>query len=804
MPWINQCLRVRINKDKVLSLLNVLHAKFELMKRLFVVSFFAAVVFLSCETGSRISVVPYPNEVIPCRGSFQVSGSTIFHSDCIDSATVAVISKFAERLSVVTGKESDLQQGVSDKGIVFLYDSEMLPEAYSLEVTRKCMKIKASGLRGFNYALQTIKQLLPVEYFADLRVSQVDWTIPCVIINDAPRFSYRGMHLDVARHFFGVDEVKKYLDVMELHKLNTFHWHLTDDQGWRIEIKKYPLLTKIGSKRCGTSVTQDLSTHDGIQYGDGKWYTQGQIREIVAYAASKGIDVIPEIDLPGHMLAALAAYPELGCTGGPYNVWYRWGVSNEVLCAGNENIYIFLKDVLSEVCDLFPYEYIHIGGDECPKYSWQSCPKCQAKIRSLSIKPDGRFSAEHYLQSHVMSQMELFLATKGKKVIGWDEILDGDISKTATVMSWRGEKGGIKAAGLGHDVIMTPNEYCYFDYYQHQDTEKEPLAISYLPIERCYSYEPYPESMSEADRKHILGVQANLWTEWIRSSEHLEYMLLPRLGALSEVQWCNADRKDWDRFMNASASLCRLYKTMGYNCADHVFDLIGKTQFDPVCKKPVVSLAATEGRSIYYTLDGSEPGVESLKYYAPVTVSNTCKFSAASYKDGSLSRFYKSEFTWHKAVGCPVSVEHKSGSAFNAEEPSVLVDAIRGSNVRKNREWSLWVGLPLIATIDMDGSEPYSSVCVSTLVCKDAQIFNPVGISISVSDDGRNYTQLVCQSYQVEAKNDPDGLKSYTLSFPRTDSRYLKVEVQCLQQLPSWHRYPNRKGILYVDEIIVE
>ena len=366
---------------------------------------------------SDITVVPFPNDVEVLAGDFNAAGAAFHYSAEMDQQTVNLVEAFAAKLSLVTSKESEVAEGTGETGFVFAVNAELPEEAYTLSVDRKCVKVEASSLRGFNYAIQTIKQMLPVEIYAETPAS-ADWTIPCVKINDAPRFGYRGLHLDESRHFFGMEEVKRYLDIMEVHKLNTLHWHLTDDQGWRIEIKKYPRLTEVGSVRAGTCIKKDFTSHDGVPYGEGMWYTQDQIREIVAYAASKGIDVIPEIDLPGHMLGALAAYPELGCTGGPYDVWTRWGVSEDVLCAGNEKVYEFLEDVLSEVCELFPSEYIHIGGDECPKVSWEKCPKCQAKIKALGLKDKDGESAEHYLQSYVITRVEKFLNAKGRKIIG--------------------------------------------------------------------------------------------------------------------------------------------------------------------------------------------------------------------------------------------------------------------------------------------------------------------------------------------------------------------------------------------------
>ena len=372
------------------------------------------------------------------------------------------------------------------------------------------------------------------------------------------------MMLDCSRHFWSVDFVKKFIDLLAMHNMNTFHWHLTDDQGWRAEIKKYPRLTEVGAFRNGTVVKKDWNSNDGVRYGG--YYTQEQMRDIVVYAESLGITVIPEIDLPGHMMGALAAYPHLGCTGGPYEVWTRWGISDQVLCPGKEDMFKFLEDVFTELMDIFPSEYIHIGGDECPKSEWEKCPECQARIKELGIKATKGHTAEQYLQNYVTARVQKFLNDHGRKIIGWDEILEGDLAKGATVMSWRGVKGGIQASSMGFDVIMTPNTYCYFDYYQSQDMEKEPFGIGGdLPLEKVYGYEPL-EGLDAEQQKHILGVQANLWTEYIATPEHLEYMLLPRLDALSEIQWCDPSKKDLERFKTAlKDNLFKIYDTMGYN-----------------------------------------------------------------------------------------------------------------------------------------------------------------------------------------------------------------------------------------------
>ena len=534
------------------------------------------------------------------------------------------------------------------------------------------------------------------------------------------------------------------------------------------------------------------------------WYTQDQIREVVAYAASKGIDVIPEIDLPGHMLAALAAYPELGCTGGPYEVWTRWGVSEDVLCAGNEAVYTFLEDVLTEVCELFPYEYIHVGGDECPKVRWEACPKCQAKIKELKFKDDKNHKAEHYLQSYVITRMEKFLNSKGRKLIGWDEILEGGIAPNATIMSWRGEKGGLEAVRQGHDAIMTPNTYFYLDYYQSADIENEPFGIGgYLPVEKCYSYEPYPAGMTEEETKHIIGVQANMWTEYISEVDHLHYMLLPRLAALAEVQWCNADRKDWDRFFNAADNFCKVYDVMGYNYATHILQVKGSVEAKPAENCAVVTLAAQGDAPIRYTLDGTAPTKRSKLYTEPLVISENCVLTAAAMRKGIEPKNYVRKFDFHKAVGKELTFSRKAHRNYSAAAPANLIDGVRGPKVFKSIEWTAWHGKPVDLMIDMAETQPYSSVTLGMLTDKPSHIFFPTKIAVAVSEDGENYTEIAAQEYELEGKDDPDGTKDFTVSFAETSARYLKVTVEPTAAMPEWHHKKGGATFIFLDEIIV-
>ena len=437
------------------------------------------------------------------------------------------------------------------------------PEGYVLTINQKGITIEGGSPAGVFYGIQT------------LRKSIVSRQIPAAVITDAPRFIWRGMHLDCSRHFFSVDFVKKFIDLLALHNMNRFHWHLTDDQGWRIEIKKWPRLISVGSKRSGTIIGTNSDIDDGIPYGG--YYTQDEAREIVAYAAARHITVIPEIDMPGHMLAALASYPELGCTGGPYQVGHYWGVYKDVLCVSNQRVYQFVEDVLTEIMDIFPSEVIHIGGDETPTDKWLQCPRCQALQKQLPAPQQAAGDFEPLtsklspLQAHFTKKIFDFLTSKGRRALGWDEILDGS-PQSAMIMSWRGTEPGAKAAETGHDVVMTPTTYCYFDYQQVKDTQFEPSRCGgFIPIEKVYSLDPAPDSLSVTAREHILGAQANLWTEYMTNEAMVEYQALPRMSALSEVQWTLPERKNYEAFKERLTRLTALFELYHYQYAKHLW-----------------------------------------------------------------------------------------------------------------------------------------------------------------------------------------------------------------------------------------
>ncbi len=513
-------------------------------------------------------VIPLPREINVAKGNaFKLNAQTrIVYQDNADMArNASFLAGYISEKTRITPATAIAEKKNRKGNILLCIDPKAKEtEGYRIEVSAQGITISGATAQGVFYGIQTLRKSLPVQACAE------EVSLPAVTITDAPRFGYRGMHLDCARHFFSVDFVKRYIDLLALHNMNRFHWHLTDDQGWKIEIKKYPRLTEIGSWRTGTTIGRNSDVDDGIRYGG--FYTQEQIQEIVKYAADRYITIIPEIDMPGHMLAALTAYPELGCTGGPYEVGHYWGVYRDILCGGNPKVYQFVKDVLDEVCSLFPSEYIHIGGDEAPKMRWEKCPKCQQIIRNKGITAKDKQSKEDQLQGYFATEIQKFLATKGRKIIGWDELLDCNVDNSATIMSWRGAEPGAQAAIKGHDVIMAPYTHAYFDYYQTADNNNEPLFIGgNIPIEKTYSFEPIPEGASTQAEAHILGVQANLWSEYLVSAQLAEYQVLPRMGALCEIQWMQPEQKDFKSFTERLQCLRAIYDLEGYTYAKHLW-----------------------------------------------------------------------------------------------------------------------------------------------------------------------------------------------------------------------------------------
>lgn len=669
-------------------------------------------------------------------------------------------------------------------------------EAYKLIVNDKRVCISGASEAGVFYGIQTLRKSLPVAQDINVNLSAVE-------IYDKPRFAYRGAMLDVARHFYTVDEVKTFIDMLALHNINRFHWHLTDDQGWRIEIKKYPKLMSVASERKETVVGRWYSgIYDGKPYGG--YYTQDELRDVIDYAAKRHITIIPEVDLPGHMQAALTAYPELGCTGGPYEVRTIWGVSQDVLCVGNDFTLQFVKDVLSEVADIFPSEYIHIGGDECPKVRWEKCPKCQERIKSLGLKSDAKHTKEQRLQSYVIQEAAKYLKEKGKRIIGWTEILEGGLVPDATLMSWIGESGGIEAAHQHHDVIMTPNTYLYFDYYQSKKVEDEPLAIGgYLPIEKTYNYEPMPKELTEEEQQYIKGVQANLWTEYIPVFSQVQYMVLPRLGAAAEVQWTDPSKKDYKDFLRRVPHLVAVYDCYGWNYATHVYDVNVDMKADTVNHVLNVQLSTMADDPIYYTLDGQDPTEKSLKYTKPFTIDQSVVLKTMAVHPDRTSKISVDTIRFNKATLKPVVLLQPNESRFSPDGPVVLVDGRNGNHSFDTGAWLTVAGNDLEAVINMQAETILNSASVHVYVRKDAWLFDARGFSVSVSSDNKNYKEVASQEYKQMQESDSDGIIEHELSFDPCKATYVKIKVISEKSMPDWHWDAGKAPFLLVDEIIL-
>ncbi|MBD1432908.1 family 20 glycosylhydrolase [Sphingobacterium sp. DN00404] len=573
------------------------------------------------ESDQQLSLIPQPLQMEQHAGYFKLDRNVTVKADGTDAELDKLADLFLQGVYDRTGLS--LKKGKSDeKGKSILF--EMVPdtlgnEGYRLSVTDKELVVQAAKANGIFYGIQTIYQLLPT----DQRKSIL---LPSLSIVDKPRFGWRGLMLDVGRYFYSVEYVKKFIDYLSMHKLNVFHWHLTEDHGWRIAIKKYPRLTEVGAWRSGTNFQPgnniDHNPHGGF-------YTQEEIKEVVAYAKDRYVTVVPEIELPGHSLAALAAYPDLSCTGGPFQIPEKWGIQEDIYCAGKEEVFVFLENVLAEVFELFPSEIIHIGGDEAPKKRWSACPHCQKRIKEEGLKD------EHELQSYFITRVERFLNSKGRKIIGWDEILEGGLAPNAAVMSWRGTKGGIAAAKMGHPVVMTPTSHMYFDYFQGEPY-LEPYAIwGHVPLRKVYGYEPVPEELTIEEQKYILGVQGNLWSEFIHSPEMNEYMTYPRGAALAEIAWSNAERKDWEDFKRRLEEQYNRYEQKGINYSRSAYQVYFEVTDDVGRNTSTVNLLTDSYQpEIYYTLDGSEPTLQSSRFEGPFEVPIHKTVRAATFKDG--------------------------------------------------------------------------------------------------------------------------------------------------------------------------
>lgn len=771
--------------------------------RLLSVIFCCSLLLGSCSkenTTANYEIVPLPQKVEVKSGeSFVMTDATKIAYPKGNENLQRVAEFLAEYVKFTTNMNLSLSDEEVGANAIVLKDNlaHDNKEAYNLTVSQDQILINGASSAGTFYGVQTLRKSID----ADSKGKNV--LFPQVSIEDYPRFAYRGMMLDVGRHMFPVEFIKRYIDILALHNINNFHWHLTEDQGWRIEIKKHPKLTEVGSQRKHTVIGRNSGEFDGKPYGG--FYTQEEAKEVVAYAKERFINVIPEIDLPGHMLGALTAYPHLGCTGGPYEVEGTWGVFDDVLCAGNDEIFTFLDDVFTELVEIFPSEYIHLGGDECPKARWKECPKCQVKIKELGLKADKNHSAEERLQSYVIREVEKIINSKGRKIIGWDEILEGGLSPTATVMSWRGMDGGFKAAKQGNTVIMTPNTHVYFDYYQTTDVENVPLAIGgYNPIEKVYSLEPVPSQLSEEESKLILGTQANLWTEYIPTSDQVEYMVLPRMAALSEVQWTMPEKKNYENFKERLLRYTKLYDKEGYNYSKTVFDVNVDAVPNVETGKLEITLSTIDNAPIHYTLDGTEPIKDSPVYTDKIQTDKAIVLKAEVFRGGDYKCKYSNEFNLSKSSIKPITLNYNPSGSYAFNGAISLVDGKAG-NPKSYKDGS-WIGFnkeDVEATIDLKEETEFSSVKVGSYVCSGDWIFGIKGLVVSVSDDSNDFKQIAKESFpEVDSYKEFAEVKE--IKFDTQKANYIRIKIEKTDKLPSWHAGKGHPAYLFIDEITVE
>jgi len=745
------------------------------------------------------SIIPYPQKLIQKEGNFVFSKNTGYSENEPNSISAKTAIQFTSNFLKVTGiniKKNTESYKESVNFIRFCSNPDIVNEGYKLLVTPDSIIISASTESGFFYAIQTLYQLLPADIYSSKRSGIKKWTVPCVEIEDAPRFAYRGLHLDVCRHFFPVSFIKKYIDAMAIHKLNRFHWHLTDDQGWRIEIKKYPLLTQIGSYRNGTMKGYYYENFpqqfDNKRYGG--FYTQEEAREIVAYAAERQITVIPEIEMPGHAVAALAAYPEFSCTRKNISVERKWGIFDDVFCP-RDTTFAFLEDILTEVMDIFPSQYIHIGGDECPKTRWKTCPDCQKRINSLGLKD------EHELQSYFIQRIEKFVNSKGRKIIGWDEILQGGLAPNATVMSWNGIEGGISAAQSGHDAIMTPENMCYFDKYQ-DDPATEPTTIGgMLRVSDVYGYEPVPATLTPDEAKHIIGAQANIWTEYILDSRHVEHMAFPRVSALSEVLWTLPENKNQLRFNQAMIKQYQRYKAEDIHASESFFSISAQVKTHENHKTLIELVSNVPNAKIYYTTDGSSPDIHSQFYNSPVEIDKKTTVRAQTYTGTKkIGKAFSKTYAANIASGLTYAKINQS-SWLNGASEYALTDGIFG-DVQSLQRWLAFYGADNHQLVlDLKSPVNFSQVNIGILYLPGMRGLITPEITIAVSDDGVHFDSIATYKPAIPA----DYMRRIIrpeIRFPGVKKQFIKITCKNSGQSEGVKGILEN-SLLFVDEIEV-
>ena len=763
------------------------------------------VVFVSCTKKElkvgQVAIIPLPVKISKGEGYFVINEKTTISVTNEDQLNIA--TNFFKKFESVAGWIPKIGIDKVDANIVFNVDDLLEEEAYELIVTEDGIQVKSASGAGFFYAMQSIGQLLPVSFYSDEKQSNIDWGIPLVTIKDKPAFKWRGYMLDVSRHFFDKEEVKDVIDFMAEAKLNRFHWHLSDDNGWRIEIKQYPKLTEVGAWRVDYNAKDENTSNwwgrprqkEGDKATYGGFYTQEDIKEIVAYAKERYVEIIPEIDMPGHSLAAIASYPEISCSEGPFYVGTGGVVRNNTYCPGKEVTFEFVENVLGEVMDLFPFNYMHIGGDECNKEAWEVDPDCQLRMKEENL------SDVHELQSYFVKRVEKIVNAKNKNMIGWDEILEGGLAPNATVMSWRGEKGGIAAARHGNDVIMTPARYCYLDLKQGDDDLEPNLGYAYTFLKDTYNYKIISDSLTTEQGKHILGIQGNLWTESITNWGQLTYMTFPRLYAVAENGWTAQKYKDWNGFTDRLLiQLERLeekgerYATSAYNVRiDHVGH---KEGFIDISLKTEV-----DGLDIYYTLDGSEPSLTSIKYEKPFSIESTTTIKATSFKKSEkIGNISEKKFPIHKAIGA--EVVYHTPLIKGEKETYDLVDLNYAKLSRGDRNWQNIDG---DLDVDLIFNEPkeIASVEITSLRFTNSSVYVPEYIEIYGSKDGISFTKLEEIKLLEESHTQGRNKVVSVINFKETTVKAIKIKAKSVNPIPEGHRRVGGASKILIDEIIV-
>lgn len=744
-----------------------------------------------------IAIVPKPVALVLEQGSFQFNDQTQYVIS--DPAQKEVTSVLIDKFKSAAGWTLSIsEQAPKSNFVQFLVDESLDDEAYEMEVNSEHVIISAQGNAGFLYGLETLRQLLPTSIESSKLVSKETWEIPNLSIKDHPRYRYRGLMLDVSRHFFKIDYLKETVDRLAMLKMNVLHLHLVDDQGWRIEIKKYPKLTEVGAWR----VDQEDKHWDGRYETSpdekgtyGGFYTQEELKDLVAYAATKNVEIIPEIEMPAHVTSAIASYPELSCHERPVGVpsGGLWPIT-DIYCAGKESTFEFLENVLLEVMDIFPSKYIHVGGDEATKTNWAQCPDCKKRMQA-----EGLDNVEE-LQSYFIKRMERFINAKGKRLIGWDEILEGGIAPEATVMSWRGVDGGVEAAKQGHDVIMTPGSHCYFDHYQGPQNE-EPLAWGgYTPLSKVYTFDPVVDALTEDEAKHVLGGQANLWSEQIKTESHSEYMIFPRLAALSETLWSTKESRDWEDFSKRVVTLFERFDYMGINYAKSAYLVTDDVEVDMDTKEVSVVLKNEfTDADIRYTLNEDALSENAKKYTEPIKIDGTTEIYASLFKnDKPIGKPFHSTIQFHKAVGKKVSFKEPYDERYQGEGEFGMVNTLRGTKNFMDGHWQAWLGKDMEAVIDLGEEMAIHEVGVGTLENQGPSIYFPTSVTVYVSNDGKSYKEVGTEK-RAFAKNPSFDLKTFNIEFEEQSVRYVKVVATVLKSLP------NKDGHawLFVDEIII-